>query len=381
MSKILCPKIRSDEDIFNDLKIHSHEYENLEEILGNLHQEMAKSRTFFNSNSIRYPRINFLGTGSSVSTYTRNVSSILVNLSPETNILLDCGEGTLSQISILFGQQKYEEELMKIKYIFVSHYHSDHHLGILNILFERNKCFERRNMQPSKVYLSLPNNLIDFIKKWCNFVDSKLFQNNVQILHNEWFIPQFFNTRDYNYLRKKRFQRNEQANDELCKYLNLTSIDIVPVLHVLDSSGIVFTTNEENPFKLVFSGDCRPSDALINYGQNCDLLIHEGTFAEVFEDDAVKKKHSTIKEAIQVGSQMNAKHLFLWHFSQRYCKIPDMSGINMMDKLSCSFDFMVVDRNELDLTPKFNNIYNMLFSEAHDDIENKKRNKKAKMIE
>ena len=69
---------------------------------------------------------------------------------------------------------------------------------------------------------------------------------------------------------------------------------------------------------LVYSGDCRPSQSLIRAGQSCDLLIHEATFSQEKAEDALKKKHSTIDEAISTAIKMNAKHLILTHFSQRY---------------------------------------------------------------
>ena len=69
-----------------------------------------------------------LGTGSSAPGKYRNVSSTLIEL-PSSNILLDCGEGTLGQLFRVFGP-RLEEVLMKIRLIFISHLHADHHLGM-----------------------------------------------------------------------------------------------------------------------------------------------------------------------------------------------------------------------------------------------------------
>lgn len=72
-----------------------------------------------------------LGTGSSAPGKYRNVSSTLLQLSSR-NILLDCGEGTGGQLLRVFGPLL-QEELRKIKLIFISHLHADHHLGIFTI--------------------------------------------------------------------------------------------------------------------------------------------------------------------------------------------------------------------------------------------------------
>lgn len=71
----------------------------------------------------------FLGTGSMKPGKYRNVSSILIKLI-KCNILLDCGEGTYKQL-IDQNVNICEKPLI----IWISHAHSDHHLGMLNLIF------------------------------------------------------------------------------------------------------------------------------------------------------------------------------------------------------------------------------------------------------
>jgi ribonuclease Z len=54
---------------------------------------------------------------------------------------------------------------------------------------------------------------------------------------------------------------------------------------------------------LVYSGDTRPCDLLIEAGKNATILIHEGTFDDSLQQDAVMKNHSTVAEAIEVGQK------------------------------------------------------------------------------
>ena len=131
-------------------------------------------------------------------------------------------------------------------------------------------------------------------------------------------------------------------------------------------------TREESSFKLVFSGDCRPSDALINYGSNCDLLIHEATFDPTMMNDAISKKHSTSTEAVKVGIKMNAKSTILWHFSQRYHKVPIMNEVCNYNNVGVSFDNMIIRRNDLELLPLLNETIRSLFRKEHDLIDTKK---------
>ncbi|RHY32925.1 hypothetical protein DYB32_002096, partial [Aphanomyces invadans] len=84
-------------------------------------------------------------------------------------------------------------------------------------------------------------------------------------------------------------------------------------------------------YKFAFSGDCRPSQLLVEHAKDADVLIHEATFEgalvtiwyaplrlKVLVDgmmgEAKKKDHSTTEEAIDVGIRANAKHIILTHF-------------------------------------------------------------------
>ena len=65
--------------------------------------------------------------------------------------------------------------------------------------------------------------------------------------------------------------------------------------------------------------------------------------------EAIKKNHSTINEAIKVCNAMEAEKLILTHFSQRYPKVPKMNGtIKLKAKELCfAFDSMIVSFSDL----------------------------------
>jgi hypothetical protein len=115
----------------------------------------------------------------------------------------------------------------------------------------------------------------------------------------------------------------------------LRKLTSVPVQHCRDSFGVVleFNASAFRPaysfngtasastsavIKVVYSGDCRPSDSLVAAGRGCDLLVHEATFGDDMCGDAVTKRHCTTSEAAEVARRMRAKHTVLTHFSQRY---------------------------------------------------------------
>lgn len=60
----------------------------------------------------------------------RNVTSIYVNRFQRGGMLLDCGEGTLGQLTRRFGQAKVRGIVCGLACVWVSHIHADHHAGL-----------------------------------------------------------------------------------------------------------------------------------------------------------------------------------------------------------------------------------------------------------
>ena len=71
----------------------------------------------------------FLGTTSAIPLKDRNVSGILVRRSQTASVILDCGESTSAQIRRRYGEEA-DEVFRSINLIFISHNHTDHHIGI-----------------------------------------------------------------------------------------------------------------------------------------------------------------------------------------------------------------------------------------------------------
>ncbi|KAI8847526.1 hypothetical protein BC829DRAFT_238455 [Chytridium lagenaria] len=92
------------------------------------------------------PTLNFpvkvfpLGTGASLPSKYRNVSSTYIYDPIKGGILLDGGEGTYGQLVRKFGgssELSLKTVLCSLRLIFVSHMHADHHLGIFQVLTKR----------------------------------------------------------------------------------------------------------------------------------------------------------------------------------------------------------------------------------------------------
>jgi len=106
----------------------------------------------------------------------------------------------------------------------------------------------------------------------------------------------------------------------LCEELGLSKLNTVDVLHRTRAFGLVVT--HQDGWRLVFSGDTMPSDALAQAGEDATLLIHEATMGDDQEEMAHTKAHSTISQAIDVAKRMRARNVLLTHFSSRYPTVP-----------------------------------------------------------
>src|SRR5690606_4774148 len=71
--------------------------------------------------------IKILGSNSATPAYGRNQTSQIINIR-DVLYLIDCGEGTQLQL------MKYGVKKNRIKYIFISHLHGDHYLGLIGLL-------------------------------------------------------------------------------------------------------------------------------------------------------------------------------------------------------------------------------------------------------
>lgn len=128
-------------------------------------------------------------------------------------------------------------------------------------------------------------------------------------------------------------------------------------------------------FKLTFSGDTIPCDALVELGKNSTLLIHEATLEDTLANSAASKMHSTISQAIEQSEKMHAKYTVLTHFSQRYRVLPPINDDLIKNKnIGIAFDYMEIIPDDLQ---RLNELYFKLKDTYADELRRvEKRSKK-----
>mmetsp|Transcript_19884 Transcript_19884/g.41926 ORF Transcript_19884/g.41926 Transcript_19884/m.41926 type:complete len:939 (+) Transcript_19884:151-2967(+) len=335
--------------------------------------------------------ILFTGTGSAVPCKHRNVSGIHVRMDNGNAMLLDVGEGTIGQLLRAKQHQKYRgkgeeslaDVLKKIKAVWISHPHADHHLGIIRLLEERQRLVSNRD----PLVLIAPPNILGFLQEY-ESVDSQVASSYV-------FLDCRALKADNGSNMNAEINPNSVALQRLHKDLGIHSCTAIPVAHCAHSFAVVF--HGTSFASLAYSGDCRPSKNFSKIAYDADVLIHEATFADGMEADAMVKRHCTVGEALHVAKEMNAKTIILTHFSQRYPKIPvlgdtdDKQANNTLPtsavidssppsphdmKIIHAFDFMTITPSNIPVASKLTPAVQLLYP---DESEDTKENKATEM--
>ncbi|KAF7724572.1 Zinc phosphodiesterase ELAC protein 2 [Apophysomyces ossiformis] len=294
-----------------------------------------------------------LGTGSAIPSRYRNVSGTLIKIPGYGSILLDAGESTYGQMMRRFGQDRLEKEIRDIKCIFVSHLHADHHLGVMRLLTKLHALNQRG--ENKRTFLVAPGIFRNWLEEYSHI--EPIDQENIIPIFNEFIVPgkqvhpsspyAKSNFPQFGRLLPESLKKSRNNLVELRKELGLRKFDAVEVFHCRWAYGL--TLEHESGWKLVYSGDTRPCDNLIESGQNATLLIHEASMDDDMLAEAIAKRHSTTKEAVEVGE------------SQRYAKMPKLS--EEQKNVCFSFDLMSVSIKQIPLLRTFTQAIEILFKD------------------
>ncbi|PNI58801.1 ELAC2 isoform 10, partial [Pan troglodytes] len=312
----------------------------------------------------QYPEIIFLGTGSAIPMKIRNVSATLVNISPDTSLLLDCGEGTFGQLCRHYGDQV-DRVLGTLAAVFVSHLHADHHTGLLNILLQRERALASLGKPFHPLLVVAPNQLKAWLQQYHNQCQ--------EVLHHISMIP------------AKCLQEGaeisspavERLISSLLRTCDLEEFQTCLVRHCKHAFGCALV--HTSGWKVVYSGDTMPCEALVRMGKDATLLIHEATLEDGLEEEAVEKTHSTTSQAISVGMRMNAEFIMLNHFSQRYAKVPLFSP-NFNEKVGVAFDHMKVCFGDFATMPKLIPPLKALFAGDIEEMEERREKRELRQV-
>lgn len=300
----------------------------------------------------------FLGTGCATPSPHRSSSGIGLFM-PTSNqctdalalsAIIECGEGTLSSLSRhiqSFSNElsSLDKQLSHVNFIWISHAHLDHY-GDLSSVVQAIANAKRKVHRIRPVVVIAPPKVLKYLRVMLGKSHSLKGRNRqyIGITHRDFQASPFAgHVRSMIYDDRLMMSSAplHAGKQESNYYKPFVSIQNVEVEHCRDAYALLLElciprkNGAFDTFSLCFSGDTRPSSMLTKAclmnpssmqrprHSAISLLIHEATFLDDphGRDEALRKKHSTVREALDVAKSMKAEACILTHFSQRYSHV------------------------------------------------------------
>jgi ribonuclease Z len=270
--------------------------------------------------------IVFLGTAASVPTKERNLSSVAIRYAGSW-LLFDVPEGTQRQM--MSSNISY----MKIKYIFISHFHGDHFLGLPGLLATMSM---HGREEPLTIFG--PRFISDHVKK---AVELSMLKVNYEIRCIEARTGLILQEPDF-YMRAVKLRHDVpcfgyifKEEDKIGGFSREKALELgIPEGplwrslqrgEVVEHKGRKFRPDDVLDYakgkkgkKISVIFDTQPCDSYFNEIKESDVLIHEASFTDDFRERARETKHSTAKEAAEIAKNARCRKLLLFHISSRH---------------------------------------------------------------
>jgi ribonuclease Z len=267
-------------------------------------------------------KITFLGTSAQIPTAKRNHTAIFLNYEGE-GILIDCGEGTQKQFRIA------KLNPCKVTRILITHWHSDHILGIPGFLSTLalsgyNKTLYIYGPKGTKEFMNDLFKMFNFQKKYKIIVQEtngeKFYETKEFYLESEKMnhgIP----TNAYSFVIKDKLRLNKNKIEK-------SKLPFGPLLKNLKEGKDITYLNKkykakdflygEKGKKISFVLDTLLNEKIVPFVKDSDLLVCETSFSSENAKEAKEHMHLTAKQNGQIAKSAKVKKLILTHISQRY---------------------------------------------------------------
>jgi ribonuclease BN (tRNA processing enzyme) len=219
-------------------------------------------------------RLTILGKSPSWQDCDGACSGYLVETAAGARVLVDCGNG-------VFAKLRRHAAFEEIDEIVISHLHADHTLDLVPFAYLLTYGPKLRTGAPPKLHA--PPGARDAMRRLCG------------VWGTEFLIENAFELLEY----------DPDAELEV----GGARVRFMLVPHYVPSYALELA---EDGSRLVYSADCGPNDALVEFARDCDLLLIEATLAQ---SDLEDHAHLTASEAGEIGRRAGARRLLVTHFS------------------------------------------------------------------
>jgi ribonuclease BN (tRNA processing enzyme) len=242
---------------------------------------------------------------------------------------VDCGPGVVRRAAEASKLGFPSLEASQLKTLFITHLHSDHTIGLADII-----------LTPAVLDRNAPISIY-------GPVGSKKMTDDLMSAYKE-DIAIRINGLEKGDAIAYQVYTNEIKEGQIYKDSNLT-VTAFNVQHGQwdHAFGFVFQTKDK---KIVISGDCTYSENLIKYAKDCDILVHE-----VYSDAGLKKRtqrwqdyhstfHTSTYQLADIANQVKPKLLILNHQLTFGTSLQ-----SLLDEVQSKYKGVVVNGSDLDV--------------------------------
>ncbi len=239
-------------------------------------------------------------TGKNYCKYGGNTPCIEVSMSDEFVFIFDAGSGIRK-----LGSKLTKEKIQKDIFLFFSHFHSDHIIGLPFFAPFYNKDYTISIYGAPYIYDSIEE-IIDLILKPPLFAITKDEFKSKFSFHN---IDENFSFK-YGELKVETIKLNHSHPTLGFKITN----DKKTVVYFTDNELIQNNHSSENLEKLIYNNH----KELLDFCKNVDILIHDSSYSINDYNSRVGWGHSSNFAAAMFAHLAKVKSLYLFHYDPEY---------------------------------------------------------------
>ncbi|QHS57112.1 ribonuclease Z [Mucilaginibacter sp. 14171R-50] len=271
--------------------------------------------------------VTILGSSSATPIFNRNPTAQVLNIN-EKLYLVDCAEGTQQQML------RFDVKASRIDYIFISHLHGDHYLGLVGLLSSMHLNGRKKAL---KIFCPPPlKEIIDLQLKYSEttlnypveFVFTDAATKGVILENQDIFVETIpldhripctgFLFRQKKRLKKLIKERVEELQIPIPYYAALKKGNDYQSPDGTVYQNNTLTMEPPEPKSYAYISDTLYSDKYLAYITPVTLLYHEATFLNDMLDRANQTHHTTALQAGEAAIKVKAEKLIIGHFSARY---------------------------------------------------------------
>ena len=273
-------------------------------------------------------KLVLLGTGTPFADPNKSGPSLAIVVN-NTSYIVDCGPGVVRRAAEASKLGFPSLEAAQLKTLFITHLHSDHTIGLADII-----------LTPAVLDRNAPITIY-------GPVGSKKMTDDLMSAYKE-DIAIRINGLEKGDAIAYQVYTNEIKEGQIYKDSNLT-VTAFNVNHGQweNAFGYVFQTKDK---KIVVSGDCTYSENLIKYAKDCDILVHE-----VYSDAGLKKRtqrwqdyhatfHTSTYQLADIANKVKPKLLILNHQLTFGTSLQ-----SLLDEVKSKYTGLVINGADLDV--------------------------------